>query len=122
MCLAVPGKVVSIDESNPDLRMAKVNFGGVNKDICIQWLPDVQIGEYILAHVGFALNKVDEKDAEETGPVMRRTAGFLIAHNQHGYVLATDEYDKEKDGVAGKLFIPHGMVQQVTEMICGKQS
>lgn len=71
MCLAVPGKVVSIDESNPELRMAKVNFGGVNKDICIQWLPDVQVGEYILAHVGFALNKVDEKDAEETIKILK---------------------------------------------------
>ena len=71
MCLAVPGKIVSIDESNPDLRMAKVNFGGVNKDICIQWLPEVQVGEYILAHVGFALNKVDEKDAEETIRILR---------------------------------------------------
>ena len=41
MCLAVPGKIVSIDESNAELKMAKVNFGGVMKDICIQWLPDV---------------------------------------------------------------------------------
>ena len=71
MCLAVPGKVISIDESNPELRMAKVNFGGVNKNICIQWLPDVKIGEYVLAHVGFALNKVDEKDAEETIKILR---------------------------------------------------
>ena len=71
MCLAVPGKIVSIDESNPELKMAKVNFGGVNKEICIQWLPDVKVGEYILAHVGFALNKVDEKDAEETIRILR---------------------------------------------------
>ncbi len=71
MCLAVPGKIVSIDESNPELRMAKVNFGGVNKEICIQWLPDVKVGEYILAHVGFALNKVDEKDAEDTIRILR---------------------------------------------------
>ncbi|MCU0365464.1 MAG: HypC/HybG/HupF family hydrogenase formation chaperone [Ignavibacteriaceae bacterium] len=60
MCLAVPGKIVSIDESNPELKMAKVNFGGVSKDICIQWV-----------HVGFALNKVDEKDAEETLRILR---------------------------------------------------
>ena len=66
MCLAVPGKIVSIDESNPDLKMAKVNFGGVMKEICIQWLPDANVGEYVLAHVGFALNKIDEKDAEDT--------------------------------------------------------
>lgn len=71
MCLAVPGKIISIDGSNPELKMAKVNFGGVNKDICIQWLPDVKIGEYVLAHVGFALSKVDEKDAEDTLKILR---------------------------------------------------
>jgi hydrogenase expression/formation protein HypC len=71
MCLAVPGKIVSIDESNPDLKMAKVNFGGVMKEICIQWLPDVNVGEYVLAHVGFALNKIDEKDAEDTLKILR---------------------------------------------------
>jgi len=71
MCLAVPGKIVSIDESNPDLKMAKVNFGGVLKEICIQWLPEVKIGEYVLAHVGFALNKIDEKDAEDTLKILR---------------------------------------------------
>ncbi|MCU0415278.1 MAG: HypC/HybG/HupF family hydrogenase formation chaperone [Ignavibacteriaceae bacterium] len=71
MCLAVPGKIVSIDESNPELKMAKVNFGGVSKDICIQWLDDVNIGDYVLVHVGFALNKVDEKDAEETLRILR---------------------------------------------------
>ncbi len=71
MCLAVPGKVVSIDESNPELKMAKVNFGGVNKNICIQWLPEVKIGEYVLAHVGFALSKIDEKDAEDTIKILR---------------------------------------------------
>jgi len=71
MCLAVPGKIVSIDESNPDLKMAKINFGGVLKEICIQWLPEVKIGEYVLAHVGFALNKIDEKDAEDTLKILR---------------------------------------------------
>ncbi|HSW56132.1 MAG TPA: HypC/HybG/HupF family hydrogenase formation chaperone [Ignavibacteriaceae bacterium] len=71
MCLAVPGKIVSIDESNPELKMAKVNFGGVSKDVCIQWLDNVNIGDYVLVHVGFALNKVDEKDAEETLRILR---------------------------------------------------
>jgi hydrogenase expression/formation protein HypC len=66
MCLAVPGKVISIDESNSEMKMAKVSFSGVTKDICVQLLPDVKIGDYVLVHVGFALNKIDEKDAEET--------------------------------------------------------
>ena len=71
MCLAVPGKVVSIDVSNPELKMAKVNFSGVSKEVCIEWLPDVKIGDYVLVHVGFALNKVDEEDAEETLKILR---------------------------------------------------
>ena len=63
MCLAVPGKIVSLDTSNPDLRMAKVSFGGVIKEICVQWLPEAGIGDYVLAHVGMALNKLDEEEA-----------------------------------------------------------
>ena len=66
MCLAVPGKVISIDESNSEMKMAKVSFSGVTKNICIQLLPDVKTGDYVLVHVGFALNKIDEKDAEVT--------------------------------------------------------
>lgn len=58
----------------------------------------------------------DEKDADKTKPVGRKTCGFLISKNQHGYVLATDEYDKKSDGVAGKLFVPHGMIREVKEL------
>lgn len=71
MCLAVPGKVTSIDDSNSDLKMANVNFSGVSKEVCVQWLPDVRVGDYVLVHVGFALNKIDEKDAEETLKILR---------------------------------------------------
>ena len=66
MCLAVPGKVVTIDNSDPNLKMAKVNFAGIVKEVCVQWLPEVMEGDYVLAHVGMALNIVDEKDALET--------------------------------------------------------
>jgi hydrogenase expression/formation protein HypC len=51
--------------------MAKVDFAGVVQNICIDWLPDVQVGEYVIVHVGFALNKIDEKDAEETLKLLR---------------------------------------------------
>ena len=63
MCLAAPGKIISIDNSNPGLRMAKVDFSGVVKNICIEWLPEAEIGSYILAHVGTALSVVNEEDA-----------------------------------------------------------
>lgn len=58
----------------------------------------------------------DPKDAHKTQPVYRSTVGFLIAKNQHGYVLSTDVYKKKEDGVAAKMFIPHGMVVDVTEL------
>ena len=66
MCLAVPGKVISIDDSDPELKMAEVDFSGIIKEISVQWLPEVQVGNYILAHVGMALNIIDEEDAKET--------------------------------------------------------
>jgi hydrogenase expression/formation protein HypC len=71
MCLAVPGKVINIDNSNPELRMARVNFSGIVKDICVQWLPEVKIGDYVLAHVGMALNILNEEEALETISLIR---------------------------------------------------
>ena len=65
MCLAIPGKIVNIDRSEPELTMAKVNFSGIMKDICIQWV-DVSEGDYILAHAGMAISVVDAREAEET--------------------------------------------------------
>lgn len=65
MCLAVPGKIVSIDNSVPEMTMAKVDFGGILKNICIEWV-EVKKGDYILAHAGVAISVVDVKEAEET--------------------------------------------------------
>lgn len=65
MCLAVPGKVLSIDDNN-SLRMARVDFGGIVTDICMEWLPEAGIGDYVLAHVGTALTKIEEEDAFAT--------------------------------------------------------
>ena len=61
MCLAVPGKNLSIDNSIPELRMAKVDFGGIIKKICIQWV-DVSIGDYVLVHAGVAITAVEEEE------------------------------------------------------------
>jgi len=72
MCLAVPGKVLSLEESAEGApKMARVDFAGVVKNICVEWLPDVQVGEYVIVHVGFALNKIDEKEALETLQLLR---------------------------------------------------
>jgi hydrogenase expression/formation protein HypC len=66
MCLAVPGKIISIDDSDPELKMAKVKFGEIVKEICIQWVDDVAEGDYIIAHIGTALSRLDEEDAKAT--------------------------------------------------------
>jgi hydrogenase expression/formation protein HypC len=65
MCLAVPGKVVAIDHDAEPL-MGTVDFSGVQKQICLDWVPDVKEGDYVIVHVGFALNTLDEQEALET--------------------------------------------------------
>jgi hydrogenase expression/formation protein HypC len=65
MCLAVPGRVESIREEQ-GTRMGRVNFGGVVKDVCLAYLPDVAVGDYTIVHVGFAISKIDEASARAT--------------------------------------------------------
>ena len=64
MCLAIPGKVEQITEG--DIRMGRVNFGGVVKNVCLDYVPEVVVGDYTIVHVGFALSKIDEATALET--------------------------------------------------------
>ncbi|MFD5059789.1 HypC/HybG/HupF family hydrogenase formation chaperone [Streptomyces sp. NPDC058394] len=65
MCLAVPGRVMDIEERD-GTRMATVDFGGVVKEVCLEYLPDLQVGEYAIVHVGFALQRLDEESARKT--------------------------------------------------------
>ena len=65
MCLAVPGRVMSL-ETRDDTPMAEVDFGGVRKEVCLQYIPDVKIGEYVVVHVGFAIQRLDERSALES--------------------------------------------------------
>lgn len=65
MCLAIPGKIVEIDrDSNPI--MGKVNFGGINKEVCLELVPEAKLNDYVIVHVGFAISIIDEKEALET--------------------------------------------------------
>jgi hydrogenase expression/formation protein HypC len=66
MCLAIPGKLIEISENAEGVRMGKANFGGIVKEVCLEYTPDVIMGDYVLVHVGFALNKVDEAEAART--------------------------------------------------------
>lgn len=65
MCLAIPGKIITIDRHLPELAMAEVDFGGIRKTICIEWV-EAGIGDYILAHAGMAIATIDRYEAEAT--------------------------------------------------------
>ena len=65
MCLAVPGKIVEIYETN-SLLMGRIDFGGVVREACLTFVPEAKVGDYTIIHVGFALNLIDEKEAKET--------------------------------------------------------
>jgi hydrogenase expression/formation protein HypC len=65
MCLAIPGKVLDIDDTIQPT-MGKVSFGGIQKRICLEWVPEVKIGDYVIVHVGFAISRMDEKEAVKT--------------------------------------------------------
>jgi len=71
MCLAVPGKVLEIWDKD-QTRMAKVDFGGIVKEVCLEFVPDLQVDEYTIVHVGFALQRLDEKSAMETLDLFRQ--------------------------------------------------
>lgn len=75
MCLGVPGRIEEIWEAN-GTRMATVDFGGVRKEVCLAYVPDVAVGDYTIVHVGFALTKLDEKSALETLELFR-SVGLL---------------------------------------------
>ena len=64
MCLAVPGKVLSISGDDPLVRTGRVSFGGIVKEVSLAYVPDVQVGDYVIVHVGFALSRGDEDEAQ----------------------------------------------------------
>jgi hydrogenase expression/formation protein HypC len=93
MCLAVPGRVEQISD-DAGVRMGKVNFGGVVKNVCLAYLPDIAVGDYTIVHVGFALSKIDEASAQQTLATFREM-GLLDEE-----LGASDEEQDE---------IPHGV-------------
>ena len=70
MCLGIPGKVVEIRDDGP-LRMARVDFGGVRKEACLAYVPEVGLGDYVIVHVGFAISRLDEEEAMRTLEMLR---------------------------------------------------
>lgn len=75
MCLGVPGKIVEIYEQN-GLKMAKVDFGGIFREACLDYVPEAQVGEYCVIHVGFAISLLSESEAMETLDLLRQISNI----------------------------------------------
>ncbi len=73
MCLGVPGKIVEIYQAG-GLKMGKIDFGGVLREACLEYVPEAQVGDYTLIHVGFALNLISEEEAQETLSLLNQIA------------------------------------------------
>ncbi len=70
MCLGIPGKVIELYQAN-GMKMGKVDFGGVIKEACLEYLPDIQMGDYTIIHVGFGISQLDEEEAHRTLELLR---------------------------------------------------
>jgi len=72
MCLAIPGKITSVTGDDPLWRTGRVDFGGIQKDVNLACVPEANVGDYVIVHVGFALSKVDESEANEVFEYLRQ--------------------------------------------------
>ncbi|MFI6080870.1 HypC/HybG/HupF family hydrogenase formation chaperone [Streptomyces sp. NPDC051217] len=97
MCLAVPGRVLSTAEVDGAL-MAQVDFGGVRKEVCLQYVPDAETGEYVVVHVGFAIQRLDEESALRTLANFEQL-GLLEEEFGDGFELAA----RQRESVEGTV-------------------
>lgn len=72
MCLAVPGRILSIEGTDPILRSARVDFGGIVKQINLAYVPEARVDDYVLVHVGFAISTIDEEEAQQVFEYLRQ--------------------------------------------------
>jgi hydrogenase expression/formation protein HypC len=77
MCLGIPGKLVEI-YTQDGLPMGKVQFGGILKEICLVYTPEAQVGEFVLVHVGFAISRIDEAEADEIFSYLKEIDGTMV--------------------------------------------
>jgi hydrogenase expression/formation protein HypC len=75
MCLAIPGKVMGFHEAD-GVRMSRVDFGGVTREACLDFLPEAEVGDYVLVHAGFAISRVDPEEAARTLRLLEELGQF----------------------------------------------
>ena len=75
MCLAIPGKIIEIHEAG-GLRSGRVQFGGIVRQVSLDFVPEAGVGDYVMVHVGFAISKVDADEAERTYQILQEMGGI----------------------------------------------
>ncbi|MGQ9501355.1 MAG: HypC/HybG/HupF family hydrogenase formation chaperone [Anaerolineae bacterium] len=76
MCLGIPGEVLNIEQNAAGIMMGRVSFGGVVREVCLAYVPDVQVGDYVIVHAGFALNKLNEEEAREVFEMLEQMSAL----------------------------------------------
>ncbi len=82
MCLAIPARIVQINRIDPAIDTAVVELGGVLREVSIALVPEAEVGDYVLVHVGYAISKIDPAEAEETLRLMHEMAQLLSSDEQ----------------------------------------
>lgn len=72
MCLAIPGKITSISGDDELFRMGKIDFGGIEKEASLAYVPEAKVGDYVIVHVGFAISRLDEEEANQVFEYLRQ--------------------------------------------------
>jgi len=75
MCLAVPGKIIQIDNADGLMTDGKVDFAGIVKDVCLAYVPEAKVGDYVIVHAGFAIKTIDRDEADEVFEYLRQFSG-----------------------------------------------
>ena len=96
MCLAIPAKIKSISGEDPLTRSGKVDFGGVLKEVSLAYVPEAQVGDYVIVHVGFALSRVDEQEAKQVFEYLREMEE--LSELEDGPPPAPTGADRESSG------------------------
>jgi len=87
MCLGVPGKVVEITRNDLGVHSGVVQFGGIRKEVCLAFLPEIQVGEYVIVHAGFAISQVDEEEAAATFALLKEMGDLSEELGEEGDAL-----------------------------------
>ncbi len=96
MCLAIPGKVVEIFEEN-GLKMGKLDYAGTINSACLEYVPDVQVGQYAIVHAGFAISIIDEEEARRTYEVWDELVEAAAEEGTDIFGMPLPEPEDEKD-------------------------